>query len=358
MDRKRPRAGADGDEQMACGDHQRCAARRRCAAEQLLDKTVDGTADERNQAGGRRNCGKQDEPGRWAEVGRGEAVGRERSLERLLCDKEAERTDRELRNLPADAVVLRSSCEEESGDAPEAGWAPTDRGGQRERQQDEGCSREGGDDRCVPVEVRVLGVRRRERAVHRGVRCQRAQHDGWKPAGCRRHPGHTRCAPSELPAWRHVHNRSSLGSGERWVLRIAHRFTPGGFNSPGAAADQNSQMAAEDELVPDGPPPTGDGQGRTLFAYEAIHESRLVTRLVGIGSRGADVRVVAEVYPVHAPETSEPQWRFYDFPSPDRARRFADEALLALEYLGCSVSEPLPHASEATATIVTGAVAA
>src|ERR1043165_9142631 len=111
-------------------------------------------------------------------------------------------------------------------------------------------------------------------------------------------------------------------------------------------------MAAEGELVSTAVPPNGDEQGRTLFAYEAIHEGRLVTRLVGIGSGGADVRVVAEVYPVHAPETSEPQWRFYDFPSPDRARRFADEALLALEYLGCAIGEPMPHATEAAAAII------
>lgn len=117
-------------------------------------------------------------------------------------------------------------------------------------------------------------------------------------------------------------------------------------------------MAAERDRASDGTSPAGDEQGRTLFAYEAIHEGRLVTRLVGIGSRGADVRVVAEVYPVHAPETSEPQWRFYDFPSPDRARRFADEALLALEYLGCSVSEPLPHATDAPAAVIAGVVAA
>jgi hypothetical protein len=117
-------------------------------------------------------------------------------------------------------------------------------------------------------------------------------------------------------------------------------------------------MAAEGELVPNGMSRDGDEQGRTLFAYEATHEGRLVTRLVGIGSGGPDVRVVAEVYPVHAPETSEPQWRFYDFPSPDRARRFADEALMALEYLGCNVSEQLPHAPEAPATVVTGATAA
>jgi hypothetical protein len=117
-------------------------------------------------------------------------------------------------------------------------------------------------------------------------------------------------------------------------------------------------MAADGELVPNGMPPNGDEHGRTLFAYEAIHDGRLVTRLVGIGSGRADVRVVAEVYPVHAPETSEPQWRFFDFPSPDRAVRFADEALLALEYLGCTVSESVPHAGDTPAAIITGSVAA
>jgi hypothetical protein len=120
-------------------------------------------------------------------------------------------------------------------------------------------------------------------------------------------------------------------------------------------------MAAEGQFGTVGVLSTEDGQGKTLFAYEAVHDGRLVTRLVGIGSGGADVRVVAEVYPVHAPETSEPQWRFYDFPSHDRARRFADEALLALEYLGCAVTEPALQTAEAPTpapVLVTGAVAA
>jgi hypothetical protein len=117
-------------------------------------------------------------------------------------------------------------------------------------------------------------------------------------------------------------------------------------------------MAAVQEPASTGVSPNGDEQGRTLFAYEAIHDGRLVTRLVGIGSGGSDVRVVAEVYPVHAPESTEPQWRFYDFPSPDRARRFADEALLTLEYLGCSVSEPASSAPETPAAIITDVAAA
>jgi hypothetical protein len=105
------------------------------------------------------------------------------------------------------------------------------------------------------------------------------------------------------------------------------------------------------------PPNDDDEQGRTLFAYEAVHDGRLVTRLVGIGGTHEDVRVVAEVYPVHAPETSEPQWRFYDFQTNERARRFADEAMLALEYLGCAVTETMTHAAETARRVMAGAAA-
>jgi hypothetical protein len=116
-------------------------------------------------------------------------------------------------------------------------------------------------------------------------------------------------------------------------------------------------MAADPESgVP--MPPNEDDEGRTLFAYEAAHEGRLVTRLVGIGGSNEDVRVVAEVYPVHAPATSEPQWRFYDFPTHERARRFADEAMLTLEYLGCAVTETAPHAAAAAAGRVMAGAAA
>ncbi len=116
-------------------------------------------------------------------------------------------------------------------------------------------------------------------------------------------------------------------------------------------------MAAEHDV---GSSPLEDDaeQGRTLFAYEAVYDGRLVTRIVGIASGRGDVRVVAEVYPVHAPESSEPQWRFYDFGTHEQARRFADEALLALEYLGCTVTETVQHGAPATGHIVTGAVAA
>jgi hypothetical protein len=76
-----------------------------------------------------------------------------------------------------------------------------------------------------------------------------------------------------------------------------------------------------------------------LFVYEAAVDGRLVTRLFGIDTDGQAVRVAAEIYPVHAPETNDPQWRFYDFPARKNAQHFAEETLLALEYLGCIVTE-------------------
>ena len=100
-------------------------------------------------------------------------------------------------------------------------------------------------------------------------------------------------------------------------------------------------MAAETVL--DVVPPLSDEQTNTLFTYEAKHDGKLITRLVGVAREGHWVRVAAEVYPVHAPETSDPQWRFYDFPTRERAHHFADETLLALEYLGCIVTESRMH---------------
>lgn len=93
----------------------------------------------------------------------------------------------------------------------------------------------------------------------------------------------------------------------------------------------------------------GAEQTSTLFSYDVAREGRLVTRLAGVYD-GDQVRVVAEIYPVLAPETNEPQWRFYDFPNREKAYGFVDETLLALEYLGCTVT-----GTEARATHLPGA---
>ena len=56
------------------------------------------------------------------------------------------------------------------------------------------------------------------------------------------------------------------------------------------------------------------------------------------GVNGA-VTVEAEVFPVTAPANSDPQVRPYAFPTREQATRFVDEALLALEYLGCTLAQ-------------------
>jgi len=98
------------------------------------------------------------------------------------------------------------------------------------------------------------------------------------------------------------------------------------------------EMAADTFNVGHGLRPSFD-ETSVLFVYEAAVDGRLVTRLFGIDTDGQAVRVAAEIYPVHAPETNDPQWRFYDFPGRKHAQHFAEETLLALEYLGCIITD-------------------
>jgi hypothetical protein len=100
-------------------------------------------------------------------------------------------------------------------------------------------------------------------------------------------------------------------------------------------------MALEAPLDISRPQPD-DEQTSTLFAYEARRQARVVIRLVGSEADVHRIRVAAEIYPVDAPETNEPQRRFYDFPTRQKAQAFTDEALLALEYLGCTVTDTGP----------------
>ena len=98
-------------------------------------------------------------------------------------------------------------------------------------------------------------------------------------------------------------------------------------------------MALETPLDVISQPRSNDEQERMLFAYEARRQARVVVRLVGAEADIHRIRVAAEIYPIDVPETNEPQRRFYDFPTRQKAQAFADETLLALEYLGCTVTE-------------------
>jgi hypothetical protein len=79
-----------------------------------------------------------------------------------------------------------------------------------------------------------------------------------------------------------------------------------------------------------------DATAVEIFAYEVRRGGRPLVLLRGLqGADGATVE--AEVYPASDPPALEPVRRPYAFANAAQATRFADEALLALEYLGCTV---------------------
>ncbi len=76
-----------------------------------------------------------------------------------------------------------------------------------------------------------------------------------------------------------------------------------------------------------------------VFSYEARREGRTVATLRGVAAEDGSVTVETEVFPVTAPANAEPQTRPFRFATREQAIRFADEAVLTLEYLGCVLAD-------------------
>lgn len=75
-----------------------------------------------------------------------------------------------------------------------------------------------------------------------------------------------------------------------------------------------------------------------VFSYRAHREGRPVVILRGLQMPGSlGLTIEAEVHPVESAARGSVLRRPYRFASRDQAMRFVDEALLALEYLDCSV---------------------
>jgi hypothetical protein len=75
-----------------------------------------------------------------------------------------------------------------------------------------------------------------------------------------------------------------------------------------------------------------------VFVYRAHRDGHPVVILRGLQTPGSLGLVIeAEVHPVEARARGSVLRRPYRFASRDQAMRFVDEALLALEYLNCSV---------------------
>ena len=74
-----------------------------------------------------------------------------------------------------------------------------------------------------------------------------------------------------------------------------------------------------------------------LFSYTATRHDLPVMQLDGFETEEREIAVKAELYPVHAPGVGEPQRWSHVFPTLEVARKFADEALITFEYLGCDL---------------------
>jgi hypothetical protein len=81
------------------------------------------------------------------------------------------------------------------------------------------------------------------------------------------------------------------------------------------------------------------GQDGTLFSYELRREGRPLASLHGVVANG-NVVVEAEIYPIGRPAGDPPLQRPFSFASAEAAQRFADESLMALEYLNCELVDP------------------
>ena len=76
---------------------------------------------------------------------------------------------------------------------------------------------------------------------------------------------------------------------------------------------------------------------RSLFQYEVRRDGRVVATLQA-HETGDGVTVESEVFPVTQTPGEPGLTRPFAFATLDHARRFADEALVAFEYLNCTVT--------------------
>ena len=89
----------------------------------------------------------------------------------------------------------------------------------------------------------------------------------------------------------------------------------------------------------DAPPagPAAAGPAPSLFEHEVRRDGRVVATLRAVQT-AEGVTVESEVFPVTQAPGEPGLPRPFSFGSLDHARRFADDALVAFEYLNCTIS--------------------
>ena len=76
-----------------------------------------------------------------------------------------------------------------------------------------------------------------------------------------------------------------------------------------------------------------------VFTFRATKGEIVVLELFGLQDPATpEVRVLVHIRNVRADEERPPQKTLHGFPDREHAARFADEAILCFEYLGCIIS--------------------
>jgi len=76
-----------------------------------------------------------------------------------------------------------------------------------------------------------------------------------------------------------------------------------------------------------------------VFRYEARHEGRTIVVLHGVETPDGGLDVETEAYPVGQKPDDPPLRRTFSFPTHEKAHRFTEDVLMALEYQNCLVNE-------------------
>ena len=80
----------------------------------------------------------------------------------------------------------------------------------------------------------------------------------------------------------------------------------------------------------------------TVFTFRATKGELVILELFGLQDpTTAQVRVLAHVRNVRATVERPPERSLYSFPDREHATRFANEAILCFEYLGCVITSEL-----------------
>ena len=80
------------------------------------------------------------------------------------------------------------------------------------------------------------------------------------------------------------------------------------------------------------------GSASALFSHTVRRDGRVIATLEGHQAADAGVTVHSQVFPITQPPDGPGMMRPFTFATAEQARRFMDEAMVAFEYLNCTIT--------------------